>query len=354
MIIYNAASRRAACLSDDAITTGSVGMEVRFACSEEWEGLARVAVFRGSGKSVDVLLSGDSCTVPPEVLAAPGGNLRIGLYGTDGSGHLVIPTVWADAGRILTGAAPSGVEPTPEEQTLLDQLIEELNDAQDALEEAASHIIESGITPEEREKLAGIEAGAEVNVLEEVRQYDPFRQEYVALPITDKGVDLPEIDIPTEVFYPAFTVEDDGDNLVVTSASHNPSVILNEAIRHDEAIIARVSFRGREYYLPLAEAQDNEAPYTCSFAGVIDDLEFLRITGTVVELSWTARQYLAPDANWLENELEALRDTIPETAGDVGAVAAEQGISHAGEFLVVGSDGNVTTVTMSAWTGGSY
>lgn len=42
------------------------------------------------------------------------------------------------------------------------------------------------------------------------------------------------------------------------------------------------------------------------------------------------------------------------TASEVGAVAVSQGVSHAGEFVVVGSDGNITTVTMTAWQGGSY
>ena len=42
------------------------------------------------------------------------------------------------------------------------------------------------------------------------------------------------------------------------------------------------------------------------------------------------------------------------SASDVGAVAVAQGVGHSGEFLVVGSDGNVTTVTMTAWSGGSY
>ena len=46
--------------------------------------------------------------------------------------------------------------------------------------------------------------------------------------------------------------------------------------------------------------------------------------------------------------------SIPSTASDVGAVAVSQGVGHAGDFLVVGSDGNVTTVTMAAWQGGSY
>lgn len=42
------------------------------------------------------------------------------------------------------------------------------------------------------------------------------------------------------------------------------------------------------------------------------------------------------------------------SASDVGAVAVSQGVAHAGEFVVVGSDGNITTVTMTAWQGGSY
>ncbi|MBP5720417.1 MAG: collagen-like protein [Bacteroidales bacterium] len=46
--------------------------------------------------------------------------------------------------------------------------------------------------------------------------------------------------------------------------------------------------------------------------------------------------------------------SIPSSAPDVGAVAVSQGVAHAGEFCVVGSDGNITTVTMTAWSGGSY
>ncbi len=35
-------------------------------------------------------------------------------------------------------------------------------------------------------------------------------------------------------------------------------------------------------------------------------------------------------------------------------VNTSQGVAHAGEFLVVGADGNVTTKTLAAWQGGSY
>ena len=42
------------------------------------------------------------------------------------------------------------------------------------------------------------------------------------------------------------------------------------------------------------------------------------------------------------------------SASDVGAVAKNQGSANAGKFLVVGSDGNVTAMTLAAWQGGSY
>lgn len=129
MIHMKANTRRAVALSDDLITTGSVGIEVEILCSEAWDGLTKTVLFRGSGSSVDVVLTGDSCTVPPEVLTVPGGELLIGLYGTDGSGSLAIPTVWADAGRILQGAAPSGIAPTPAQKSALDQAIEALQNA---------------------------------------------------------------------------------------------------------------------------------------------------------------------------------------------------------------------------------
>lgn len=42
------------------------------------------------------------------------------------------------------------------------------------------------------------------------------------------------------------------------------------------------------------------------------------------------------------------------SASEVGAVAVAQGVAHAGEFFVVGSDGNATTMTLATWQGGNY
>lgn len=37
-----------------------------------------------------------------------------------------------------------------------------------------------------------------------------------------------------------------------------------------------------------------------------------------------------------------------------GKVSVSQGTANAGKFLIVGSDGNIMPVAMSAWQGGSY
>lgn len=37
-----------------------------------------------------------------------------------------------------------------------------------------------------------------------------------------------------------------------------------------------------------------------------------------------------------------------------GKVSVSQGTANAGKFLVIGSDGNIAPVAMTAWQGGSY
>ena len=41
-------------------------------------------------------------------------------------------------------------------------------------------------------------------------------------------------------------------------------------------------------------------------------------------------------------------------AAITGKLDKSQGAANAGKFMVVGSDGNITAVTMTAWQGGSY
>ena len=117
MITVTANARNATCRSDDLLTSGSVGMLAQFILSEDFDGLSNIAVFQGSGQSFDVALVDNECVVPHEVLAVPGDYLKIGVYGRNSAGTIVIPTIWAGVQMIVPGTQPSGVdpsEPTPD------------------------------------------------------------------------------------------------------------------------------------------------------------------------------------------------------------------------------------------------
>lgn len=117
----------------EALASGSAGVYgVRFAFSPEWKGFKRTAVFRVRGESRSVLLdSMDACTIPWEVLTAPGAHLFAGVYGTDGQGS-TLPTIWADLGLILEGASPgeNTRPPTPE---LWQQALDRIHDPAEAI-----------------------------------------------------------------------------------------------------------------------------------------------------------------------------------------------------------------------------
>ena len=123
MIFVNVRQRDACAQATEPITAGSVGLELCFGFSEDWRELGKTAVFRGSGLQVDAALMTDRCQVPHEVLTRAGGHLKIGVYGSGENGQRVTPTVWADAGEILEGAQPSGIEETPATESLVQQLL---------------------------------------------------------------------------------------------------------------------------------------------------------------------------------------------------------------------------------------
>ena len=84
-----------------------VGAEVEFEFSEEWNELTKAAVFTAGEEKRSVLQSqwnGNICRIPHECLAEPDKHLLVGVYGINGDGTVVIPTVYADLGIIFTGA----------------------------------------------------------------------------------------------------------------------------------------------------------------------------------------------------------------------------------------------------------
>ena len=102
-------------ISKKQITSGLIGATVRVEYGESWDNLTRTVVFKGAVQK-DVVTNDTVIEVPWETLTDPGKRLIVGFYGTDGN-KKVIPTLYADLGRILPGTDPSGdpsVDPTLE------------------------------------------------------------------------------------------------------------------------------------------------------------------------------------------------------------------------------------------------
>lgn len=91
------------------VTSGMVGATVEFAFDPEWDGLAKTAVFTAGAVTKDVVDIAEVVEIPHEVMAKPGLSIKVGVYGTNADGTVVIPTVYGTITyTVLNGADPSG------------------------------------------------------------------------------------------------------------------------------------------------------------------------------------------------------------------------------------------------------
>ena len=158
MIQISVDTRRAVVTNKETLTVGSAGIQVQFTLSEDWDALSKLAVFRvgDDGTKVDVVL-GESltCVVPPEVLTQEDEVLFIGIYGANGQGTIIIPTIWASAGVVKPGTVPNtpaNAQPTPE---IWAQILGVAQDAEQTAGDAMS-MVEAGLA-----SLTELEEGVE-------------------------------------------------------------------------------------------------------------------------------------------------------------------------------------------------
>lgn len=136
------------------ITRGLVGSKIRLIfTTPDWDALTKTAVFRCGDVTKDVVDVTDEVTIPAEVVSQPGESLLVGIYGTDGN-SIVIPTLWADLGRVRAGAAPSGDTTTVSTLPVWAQIqgamgsLQDLNtDAKDTLVAAVNEALAKGSSP---------------------------------------------------------------------------------------------------------------------------------------------------------------------------------------------------------------
>lgn len=139
----------------EQFTSGRVGARIKFSFSSEWAGLSKTAVFTNGDTTIDVLNVADEITIPHEVLAISGKKLKVGVYGFTVDDHgnieIAIPTVYADLGKVVKGADPSGdvsADPTLPVWAQIQGIIGNLNDldteAKDTLVAAINEAARSG------------------------------------------------------------------------------------------------------------------------------------------------------------------------------------------------------------------
>lgn len=114
------------CPDKITLTSGMVkAVQVAFNFSDEWEGFIKTAIFSNGSTTTDVPLDKeDKCYIPHEVLAVPGEEVTVGVYGCKGEGedYVAIPTEKQSLGEVIEGVDPSGEEPKEPTPTAWDEL----------------------------------------------------------------------------------------------------------------------------------------------------------------------------------------------------------------------------------------
>ena len=128
---------------------------VSFDFDEEWDELLKNVIFKAGETSVAVLLEGNSCQIPWEVLSSEniGEKLWIGVYGSDTEGTK-LPTIWNELEVIQAGAelCGSGSEPTPTAVSLIYDVAKNAEKtAKDAIDEASKTGLYSDMAEKSKE-----------------------------------------------------------------------------------------------------------------------------------------------------------------------------------------------------------
>lgn len=131
--------------NNDVLTRGMVGAMVEFRFDKRWEGLTRTAVFQQDTITRDVINVGNSVEIPPEVLQKSGFPVKIGVYGTNSDGSIVIPTIWAETDSVREGADPSGDESTRPSLPVWQQIINGIQHAFPANENELAELLDVGM-----------------------------------------------------------------------------------------------------------------------------------------------------------------------------------------------------------------
>lgn len=94
---------------NESLPVGASGLKVRFKFVDPiWKTLSKTVVFRNKNTSMDAIIVNDCATIPHEILSSVLDVVEVGVYGTDSSNSLAIPTIWTQLGTVCSATKPSG------------------------------------------------------------------------------------------------------------------------------------------------------------------------------------------------------------------------------------------------------
>ena len=177
-----------------------------------------------------------------------------------------------------------------------------INDA--PMSSAQIDALNSGITTVKVQKLDTIEPSAEVNIIEEIRTKNPVTEQWTPLPVINKGVNLPDFQIPEEIYYTDFIVTKSGDDFIVTGSDLPPYIITQ--IEGGRIVIGRINYDGIFYAL-ITEAV--EQPLNVRFICQTNDGTFLNIQNEE-EYGWTISFFTTASEEIVETAVSSLSEVI--------------------------------------------
>ena len=141
MIHLTATKARLSTRDLELLTAGMANAVLcRFSFSDDWTGLQKVLVFTNGIETRDIILSGDECYIPHEVLITPRVRVRVGVYGTDGE-NVILPTIWANLGDVHDAPDPSEDETTDPSLPIWAEILANIGSLSDLLTKDKESIV---------------------------------------------------------------------------------------------------------------------------------------------------------------------------------------------------------------------
>ena len=142
-IVFTANGRCASAVVEPAgqpITAGSRGVPAEIHLSPDYDGLVVTAFFRPEYGAWPVVLgeTPGTVTIPWEAMEKKSLTFDVGVVGKNGDGTIVIPTIWARAGKIVPATEDSGLEPGDPSADIGAQIVEQARAAAKKAEDAAA------------------------------------------------------------------------------------------------------------------------------------------------------------------------------------------------------------------------